>query len=135
MKTKEQISFNMSRIHSSDTKIEIILGKALWKAGFRYRKQCNIFGKPDFVLKKEKIAIFCDSSFWHGYMNMKTKRHNFKSNKAFWINKIKNNIERDKKVNHQLKNEGWIVIRFWDFQIINSSKKCILKIKQKLIKK
>lgn len=67
MKTKEQISYNMSRVRSSGSVIERTLGKALWAAGIRYRKQYRkVPGKPDFALVSKKIAIFCDSSFWHG---------------------------------------------------------------------
>lgn len=133
-KTKSQISFNMSRIRSSGSKIEIQLGKLLWNAGFRYRKQYKkLPGKPDFVLVKYKIAIFCDSAFWHGYKNMSTSLHNFRSNRDFWINKICGNINRDKKVNSQLKKLGWNVLRFWDFQILKAPDKCLKKIQLKAI--
>lgn len=112
---------------------EKILGKALWISGFRYRKNYkNLIGKPDFVLPKYKIAIFCDSAFWHGYKNMRTRRHQFKSNRRFWINKINRNIARDKTVNKLLRKEGWKVMRFWDFQIIKDSKSCVEKIKAKI---
>ncbi len=125
-KSKEVISRNMSSIRSSGTSIEKTLGRAMWHRGLRYRKQYKkIPGKPDFVIVKSKIAIFCDSSFWHGYKNLKTKRHNFKSNKEFWIEKIIRNIERDKEVNKQLKKLQWKILRFWDFQIIENSEKCV----------
>ena len=68
----------MSHIRSKNTGIEKLLGKALWKKGIRYRKHYKIIGTPDFALPKYKIAIFCDSSFWHGYGNMKTRIHSFK---------------------------------------------------------
>lgn len=125
----------MSRIRGKNTSIEIILGKALWSNGFRYRKQYEkLHGTPDFVLIKYKIAIFCDSSFWHGYRNMKTKIHNFKSNKSFWINKILDNLNRDKRINKELKKNGWRVIRFWDFEITNNIENCIDKIKTTITK-
>jgi DNA mismatch endonuclease (patch repair protein) len=133
MKDKKTISYNMSRVRSSGSKIENILGKALWNAGLRYRKQYKkIPGKPDFVLVSKKIAIFCDSTFWHGYKNMSTKVHDFKSNKDFWMNKISKNIQRDKIVNKNLKNMGWQVLRFWDFQIEKNVKKCIDKVIEKI---
>lgn len=66
--TKEQRHKNMKAIKNKDTKIEVILRKALWTKGLRYRKNCkDIYGKPDIAFKKQKIAIFCDSRFWHGY--------------------------------------------------------------------
>lgn len=132
-RTKEQISCNMSRIRSAGTGIEKIFGKVLWAEGLRYRKNYKrVFGRPDFVLPKYKIAIFCDSSFWHGYKNMKTKRHNFRSNKNFWRKKILQNIERDKEVNKVLKREGWKVIRFWDFQIQRNTGKCVEKVRKRI---
>lgn len=128
-RSKETISYNMSKVKSSGSQIEKIMGKALWAEGFRYRKQYKkLPGKPDFVLVKHKIAIFCDSAFWHGYRNMSTKLHAFKSNKDFWIPKIKRNIGRDKEVNSQLIQMGWTVVRFWDFQIKNDVKKCVEKV-------
>lgn len=134
IRKKEMISYNMSRIRSSGSKIEKTLSKALWSNGLRYRKQYNIFGKPDFVLVKYKIAIFCDSAFWHGYKNMKTKIHDFKTNQDFWIQKIKRNIARDKEVNIQLKNAGWKILRFWDFQIKDEVEKCVEKVLQEIKK-
>ena len=65
--TKDQRRKNMKHIKSKDTKIEVILRKALWKKGYRYRKNYNkLLGKPDIVLPKYKIVIFCDSEFFHG---------------------------------------------------------------------
>ncbi len=125
----------MSRVRGKNTSIEKIMGKALWSNGLRYRKQYKkLYGTPDFVLVKHKIAIFCDSAFWHGYRSMKTKIHNFKSNKTFWKNKITENIVRDKKINKELKKQGWKVLRFWDFEIKNKAEYCILKINNSLYK-
>lgn len=123
---KDIVSYKMFRVKSKDTSIEKSLGKALWAAGFRYRKHYKkLIGTPDFVLPKYKIAIFCDSAFWHGYKKMKTKRHVFKSNIDFWTKKIQTNIQTDKSVNKQLKKEVWKVFRFWDFQIQKNLDKCI----------
>lgn len=84
--------------------------------GYRYRiHDKTVFGKPDIVFRKQKVAIFCDSEFWHGkkYLN----GEQFKTNASFWEAKIKRNIERDKEVNERLKSEGWTVLRFWDRDI------------------
>lgn len=130
-RTIDEISYNMSRIKSKNTSIEKILEKELIKKNFRFKKNYNgVIGKPDFVILEKKIAIFCDSAFWHGYKNMSTKRHDFKSNIDFWTNKIKNNIKRDKEVNRELNKTGWKIIRFWDFQIKKELKKCIEKIEK-----
>lgn len=120
----------MTRIRGKNTSIELKLGKVLWAKKLRYRKYYRIKGTPDFVLVRHKIAIFCDSAFWHGYRNMKTKRHRFRSNQDFWIKKIIRNIERDKEVNKELKKLGWKVFRFWDFEIENDIDNVLLKIKK-----
>ena len=67
-KTKEQISYNMQQVKNKDSKIEVLLRNELWSRGIRYRKNVNrIYGKPDIVFIGKKIAVFCDSEFWHGY--------------------------------------------------------------------
>lgn len=125
MKSKEQITKNMQAIKSKDTKIELILRKQLWKRGIRYRKNLSsLIGIPDIVLTKYKIAIFCDSEFWHGY-DWENRRNEIKSNNDFWINKIQKNIERDRFVSQELESSGWMVIRFWGKEILNNSEECI----------
>ena len=128
--TPEQRRKNMQHIRSQNTKIEVILRKALWKKGYRYRKNYNkLIGKPDIVLPKYKIVIFCDSEFWHG-KDWETKKHNIKSNSEFWINKIEGNIKRDKIVNQKLQDDGWIVLRFWGKEIIKDINSCIQNIEK-----
>lgn len=123
-------SDNMRRIKSKDTSIEIKLRKALWKKGYRYRKNCkDIYGKPDICFKKKKIAIFCDSEFWHGKYLLENK-YIPKTNRNYWISKIKNNIERDIKVNEELRNHNWTVLRFWQKDIEKNLEECIKKIQQ-----
>lgn len=128
------ISYNMSRIRSRGTTIEKLVASALRFEGLKgYRRNVSsIIGKPDFSWGKQKIALFCDSSFWHGYRRMATQRHRFKSNKKFWIKKILGNMERDREVNRLLRKQGWKVLRFWDFQIEKDARKCINKIKKLL---
>ena len=82
-KTKEQISYNMKQVKNKDSVIELVLRKELWSRGLRYQKNVNgIFGKPDLVFKGKKIAVFCDSEFWHGY-NWKERKKDFKSHQEF----------------------------------------------------
>lgn len=117
-------SENMSRIRGQDTKIEITLRKELWARGIRYRKNDKtVYGKPDIVFKGKKIAVFCDSEFWHGYEYLNEGK-TFKTNTSFWEEKMKRNIERDRKVNQVLKDEGWMVLRFWEKQILQDVKAC-----------
>jgi len=122
--TKEQRSNNMKRIRNKDTSIERILRKALWDVGVRYRKNWSALpGKPDIVITKYKIAIFCDSAFWHGKDYESSTKP--KTNAEFWDRKIRRNIERDKEVNAQLSQLGWSVLRFWDKDIINNTDSCV----------
>ena len=125
--TKEQRHKNMSNIHGSDTKIEIALRKALWKEGYRYRKNYKkVFGKPDIVLVKYKTAIFVDGEFWHGknFDELEKQLENTEQ-KDFWKEKIRRNIQRDKEVNDKLKEEGWTVIRFWGTDVKKDLQGCV----------
>ena len=123
-KTKEQISFNMQQVKNKDSKIEVLLRKELWSRGLRYRKNVNrIYGKPDIVFIGKKVAVFCDSEFWHGY-NWEERKKDFKSHQEFWIPKIERNMERDAEVTARLESEGWTVIRFWGNEIKKNTAQC-----------
>src|ERR1700730_17997913 len=108
--SKARIHYTMSRVRSSGSQLESALGKALWRAGMRYRKQYPILGKPDFALVSPRIAIFCDSEFWHGYRWGRRRKSEHKSNRTYWFAKIERNRARDRRVNRRLRNNGWIVI-------------------------
>ena len=115
----------MSAVKSQNSKIEIVLRKALWNKGIRYRKNYKkLLGKPDIVITKYKIAIFCDSEFWHGY-NWNEKKNEIKSNQEFWYRKIESNIKRDRYVTETLQQQGWIVLRFWGKEILKDIDKCV----------
>lgn len=123
--TKEQRRKNMQAVKNKDSEIELLLRKELWKRGYRYRKNYKeLTGKPDIVLTKYKVAIFCDSEFWHGYQ-WEAKKYDIKSNKDFWINKIEGNIKRDKTVTNILASQGWKVVRLWGRDIKSDLRKCI----------
>lgn len=133
--TPEQRTKNMKAVKSSGTQIEKLLAKVLWKNGLRYRKNDKtVFGKPDFTFKGLKIAVFCDSEFWHG-KDWEQRKYDFKSNQAFWIAKIERNIQRDKVVNERLKEDGWTVLRFWGKDIEKDTYSCMLKIKNEVVKR
>lgn len=115
------------KIRSKNTKIELLLAKAMWAQGLRYRKNCkDVFGKPDFCFKGKKMAVFCDSEFWHGKKFLEGEL--FKTNTQFWEDKIKRNIARDEEVSAKLKNSGWLVLRFWGDEINKSTDECIKNI-------
>ena len=125
--TKEQRHKNMKNIKNKDTGIEVTLRKALWNKGYRYRKNDKrLPGKPDIVLTKYKIAIFCDSEFFHGkdWEALKPQLERGK-NADFWIEKISKNQQRDEEVNQQLQYLGWTVIRFWGKDITKHTDECV----------
>lgn len=117
---------NMQNIRSANTNIELIVRSELHRKGYRFRKNVkNVFGKPDIVFPKHKIVIFLDSCFWH----MCPYHFNIpKTNKKYWVPKLKRNKLRDIEVSKKLRNEGWIVLRFWEHQIENNLEKCVNKI-------
>lgn len=120
----------MQAIRGKDTTIEMMLRKKLWEKGYRYRKNYNkLAGKPDIVFPKYKIAIFCDSTFWHGY-NWEEKKKRIGTNREYWIRKIEGNIERDKRINQDLIADGWIVLRFWETDIKKNLDECVAKIEE-----
>ena len=107
----------MQAVKNKDSQIELLLRKELWARGLRYRKNVNrIYGKPDIVFIGKKVAVFCDSEFWHGY-NWEERKKDFKSHQEFWIPKIERNMKRDAEVTAFLESEGWTVIRFWGNEI------------------
>ena len=133
--TKEQRTKNMKNIRCKDTKIEILLRKALWNKGIRYRKNYNkIPGKPDIAITKYKIAIFCDGEFFHGkdWVILK-ERLKHSNNSSFWIDKIYKNIERDNIVNKQLHSLGWIVLRFWGNDVKKNLEQCVKSVEETIL--
>lgn len=123
--TPEQRKKNMQAIRSKDTEIELLLRKELWKRGYRYRKNYKkAVGKPDIALTKYKIAVFCDSEFWHG-KNYQESTDRIGTNSDYWKQKIKRNMERDIQVTEQLQTEGWIVLRFWEKDIRKKTDECV----------
>lgn len=116
-RTKEQISYTMSRIRGTETGIEVALRAELRRRHLHYRKNVShLPGKPDIVFASYKVAIFCDGEFWHGY-DWKRRRSDLKSNRDFWVAKIERNMARDRAVNRALQEAGWRVLRFWGNRI------------------
>lgn len=123
--TPEQRRKNMQAIKSKDTSIEIALRLALWHSGIRYRKNYKkLPGKPDIAITRHKIAVFCDSDFWHGY-DWENRHQRIKSNREYWIPKIERNMQRDKEVTVKLQAMGWTVLRFWEWQIKKQLDECV----------
>lgn len=131
----EQRRKTMSHIRGKDTKIEIALRKALWNKGYHYRKNYKeLPGSPDICLTKYKIAIFCDSEFFHGkdweVLKPKVEKGN---NGAYWVKKIQDNINRDDEVDKKLIFLGWTVIHFWGKDILRNTDECIKVIEETIL--
>ena len=122
--TPEQRHKNMQAIKNKDSEIELLLRRELWGRGLRYRKNVKtVFGHPDIAFVGKKVAIFCDSEFWHGY-DWEHRKNDIKSRRDFWIPKIERNMQRDIEVTGMLEADGWIVLRFWGTEIKTDGSKC-----------
>lgn len=130
--TPEQRRKSMRGNRSKDTSIEVLLRKTLWHKGYRYRKNYKkLPGSPDIALTKQKIAVFCDSEFFHG-KDWEDKRQRLQrgTNPDFWISKIERNIQRDHENDQKLKALGWTVIHFWGDEIKKSPDECVRVIEE-----
>ena len=122
--TPEKRSWVMSKIRSKNTKIDLRMKKILSGIGCGYSMYPKMYGNPDFVIRKKRIALFCDGDFWHGYKYDEKK----KPAKKFWRNKIEGNMRRDMHVARALRSEGWSVQRFWEHDIEKRPDFCRRKI-------
>ena len=127
----------MSAVKQSDTEPELILRKALWHRGFRYRKNYKALpGKPDVVFVGKKVAVFCDGDYWHGHnwaiRGYGSLEEELSRYSEFWRKKILDNIARDKKNNILLEEMGWTVVRLWESEIRTDIDSCIDRIQAAL---
>jgi len=118
----------MSRIKSKNTKIDLAMRKILDESKIKYEMYPKMFGNPDFIIERKRIAIFCDGDFWHGYRYDERK----KPAKKFWRDKIENNMKRDIRISRRLRRNGWSVLRFWEHDIEKNPDKCKNRILGKL---
>ncbi len=120
----EQRHKNMVAIRAKDTKPEIIVRKGLWSRGFRYRlNHKRLPGRPDIVLRKYRTCIFVNGCFWHGHnVDMELVENSEcckipKSNRDFWVAKIRRNKERDNEKQRELAKMGWHCITVWECEL------------------
>ena len=130
--TKQKRSKVMSSIKNKNTSIEVTLRKALWHKGYRYRKNyAKLPGRPDIALTKYKIAVFCDSEFFHGKdWEVQRGRVQKSNNSQYWLNKIEKNMERDDRVDKELLFLDWTVIHFWGKDILKRTDECVKVIEE-----
>jgi DNA mismatch endonuclease (patch repair protein) len=127
--SKEKRSLVMARVRSKHTKFERAVADGLKKFGKSFTQHADVFGKPDIVSRKKKVAIFLDSCFWHGCRwHCRTP----KSKRSYWLSKIERNKTRAKIVNKKLRKDGWYVARFWEHQFQDDFDKSIKKVKKLL---
>lgn len=123
--TTPEISQRMKHVKTKKGLSEVMLSRALWHKGFRYRLNYKrLPGCPDIAITKYKIAIFVDGEFWHGYY-WEDKKTRLKSNREYWIAKIEKNIVRDIKNDQLLILMGWSVLHFGDKEVKKHLDKCV----------
>lgn len=120
-----EIRKRMSKVRLKNGKAETILAKRLWHEGYRYRRNYKkLPGSPDIVLTTYRVAVFVDGEFWHGE-NWEERKAKLKHNREYWIEKIEENMARDKRVDSQLQELGWITIHFWEKEVLKNVNECI----------
>ena len=123
-----EIRSRMAKVKLKNGKAEQLLAKRLWHSGLRYRKNYKkLPGSPDIAITHSKIAIFVDGEFWHGY-NWDERKNKLKANREYWIEKIEENIARDRRVDKQLQELGWLVIRFWEKDVLKHLEECVSQV-------
>lgn len=121
-------SKRMSRIKLKKGHAETMLAKKLWHKGYRYRLNYKkLPGSPDIAITTKKTVVFVDGEFWHG-KDWESRKSRLNRNRDYWIEKIEENIARDKRNNDSLDEQGWTVIRFWEKEVLKDPDECVQKI-------
>lgn len=131
--TDEKTSKRMANVKLKRGDVETILARKLWHRGIRYRLNFkSIPGSPDVAITKYKIAVFIDGEFWHGY-DWENKKSKIGRNKEYWIEKIEENISRDKRNDKDLIALGWTPVHFWSKEVLNDVEGCVRDIEELII--
>lgn len=120
----------MARVRTKDTAPELELRRALWASGLRGWR-CHpkhVVGRPDLAWTGRRVAVFVDGAFWHGHPD-----HYWGQSGAFWDQKIERNRARDREVDRQLTEQGWTVVRLWDFEISRDIDGCVARVRESLM--
>ena len=130
-----EIRKRMSKVRLKNGKAETILAKRLWHEGYRYRRNYKkLPGSPDIALTTYRVAVFVDGEFWHGE-NWEERKAKLKHNRDYWIEKIEENMARDKRVDDQLQEMGWTTVHFWEKQVLKRTDECLQAVLELLEKK
>jgi DNA mismatch endonuclease (patch repair protein) len=130
-----EIRKRMSNVRLKNGKAETILAKRLWHEGYRYRRNYKkLPGSPDIALTTYHVAVFVDGEFWHGE-NWEERKAKLKHNREYWIEKIEENMARDKRVDGQLQEMGWTTVHFWEKQVLKHTDECLQVVLELIEKK
>jgi DNA mismatch endonuclease (patch repair protein) len=117
-------SRNMAAMRGKDTRPELIVRRALHRAGFRYRVHpTHLPGRPDLVLPRYRVAVLVHGCFWHGHDCARAKVP--ASNRDYWLTKLKYNRQRDERAIASLYAEGWRVVVIWQCELQTSVQRLI----------
>ena len=131
--TDEATSKRMAKVKLKKGDAEMLLAKELWRKGYRYRLNWKMLpGSPDIAILKYHLAIFVDGEFWHGY-DWEHKKEKLKRNKEYWIEKIEENMTRDRRVDQELSSMNWIPIHFWSKEVIKNLEDCVQSIEETIL--
>ena len=118
----------MGKVKLKGGKAETMLAKALWHQGYRYRRNDKrLPGSPDIAILKYRIAVFVDGEIWHG-KDWATRKERLKRNREYWIQKIEENIARERRDDARLRNAGWLPVHFWEKDVLRSLQDCVAEI-------
>lgn len=123
----------MSKVKLKNGTAEQLLAKRLWHLGYRYHKNDKrLPGSPDIALWGYRVAVFVDGEFWHG-KDWETRKQHLKRNREYWIEKIEENMARDLRNDHLLEQAGWVVIHFWEKEVIKNASACVAEVEDALL--
>ena len=115
----------MSKVRLKNGKAETLLAKRLWGLGHRYRRNYKkLPGSPDIAITRFKIAVFVDGEFWHG-KDWEIRKERLQHNREYWIEKIEENIARDRRVDAELLQIGWTPVHFWEKDVLKDPDACV----------
>lgn len=127
-------SWTLSRSKAADTRCELLLRSELWRMGLRFRKNMkSLPGKPDIVFPRARVVVFCDGEFWHG-RDWKARRKKLErgSNAPYWVAKIQANVDRDERIDEELRQLGWRVIRLWETEILTDPQETAVQVAEQV---
>src|SRR6266702_812170 len=123
--TRAQRSYNMSRIRGFDTSLEVAVRRELRRRGLRFRANVmSLPGRPDVVFPTEKVIVFIDGDFWHGFRYPAWQGRL----PSYWRTKIERNRARDLRNFSKLRRRGWRVLRLWEHQVKRDLERCVERI-------